>query len=78
MNYKLQPQVKSITVYIREEEFDAFLGGEYDVHWTLTPGESYNRWSSYNQVQVQISKDDYQLLKDMKKVVAEKTKDIPF
>jgi len=61
-----QPEIKSVTVYVREEHFDQFMRGEYDgVVWTLTSGDpSGSGYFSHKQVQVQISADTYYNLLD--------------
>jgi len=58
----MQPEIKSITIYIRQEQLDEFVRGENynSLVWTLTPGDFF----FFKQVQVQISLDTYYQLVD--------------
>ena len=63
----MRPEIRSITLYVRESHFELFLQGKYDkVVWTLTSGDPVSSFSyiSYKQVQVQVSADTYQNMVD--------------
>lgn len=65
----MQPEIKSITIYVREEQFNAFMqGSNYKtLVWTLTPGDPHaGGFFSFKQVQVQVSADTYYQLLDAK------------
>jgi hypothetical protein len=65
----MKPEVKSVTIYVREEQFERFMKGEYDnVVWTLTSGDpSGSGYFSHKQVRVQISVDTYYNMLDARK-----------
>ena len=75
----MKPEIKSITIKVRDIHFDSFMRGEYqDLVWTL--GESDPDRSGYfahRQVEVQISTDTYQHLLDIEKEDEAQTK-LPF
>lgn len=62
----MKPEIKSVTVYVRESHFELFLKGEYDkVVWTLTSGDPDGTgYFAHKQVKVQISADTYQNMVD--------------
>lgn len=62
----MKPEIKSVTIYVRDTHFDLFLKGEYDkVVWTLHKGDpDRSGYFSHKQVIVQISADTYQNLVD--------------
>ena len=60
----IKPDVKSITIYVRANEFERFVKGDRDVSWTLFPGESHPIYGCYNQVQISVSAETYQQLSD--------------
>lgn len=68
----MELQVKSITIYVRESQFEQLLNvscsEERDYHnivWTLVPGDPSNRnYLQVPQVQLQVSLDTYNLLKN--------------
>ena len=62
----MKPEVKSVTIYVREEQFEQFMQGNYkDIVWTLTSGDpSGSGFFSHRQVRVQISVDTYYSMVD--------------
>ena len=65
----MHPEIKSITIYVREEQLDKFMRGENysSLVWTLTPGDPHaGSFFSFKQVQVQISVDTYYKLLDVR------------
>ena len=63
----MQPEIKSITIYVRQEQLDSFMRGENynSLIWTLTPGDPHaGGFFSFKQVQVQVSLDTYYKLID--------------
>jgi len=62
----MKPEVKSVTIYVREEQFEQFMQGNYkDIVWTLTSGDpSGSVFFSHRQVRVQISVDTYYSMVD--------------
>jgi hypothetical protein len=63
----MQPEIKSITIYVRQEQLDSFMRGENynSLIWTLTPGDPYaGGFFSFKQVQMQVSLDTYYKLVD--------------
>ena len=63
----MKPEIKSVTIWVRDTHFELFLQGQYDkVVWTLTPGDpSGSGYFSHKQVQVQISTNTYYQLLDI-------------
>ena len=60
------PEIKSVTIYVRDTHFELFRKGENDkVVWTLHPGDpDRSGYFSHKQVIVQISPDTYQNMVD--------------
>jgi hypothetical protein len=75
----MKPEIKSITIKVRDSHFDAFMKGEYrDVVWTLGEADpDRSGYFAYKQVEVQISADTYQHLLDIKVEDEAQTK-LPF
>ena len=75
----MKPEIKSITIKVRESHFDAFMKGEYeDVIWTLGEADpDRSGYFAHRQVGVQISTDTYQHMLDVKKEDEAQTK-LPF
>ena len=74
----MKPEIKSVTIYVREEDFMSLLRGDYSkVNYTLTPGEPFNTFASYEQVQVSVSVDTFYRLEDFKVEDEAQTK-LPF
>ncbi len=60
----MKAEIKSITIYVREDQLDEFLKGSTDVVWTLCPGEGRVSFFAPKQVQIQVSLDTYYSLRD--------------
>jgi len=63
----MQPEIKSITIYVRREQLSNFMRGENysSLIWTLTPGDPHaGSFFSFSQVQMQVSLDTYYKLVD--------------
>lgn len=63
----MQPEIKSITIYVRQEQLSSFMRGENysSLIWTLTPGDPHaGGFFSFSQVQMQVSLDTYYKLVD--------------
>ena len=61
----MKPEIKSITIKVRESHFDRFMRGEYqDVVWTLGEADPQSGYFAHKQVEVQISADTYQQMID--------------
>jgi hypothetical protein len=70
----MQPEIKSITIYVRQEQLDSFMRGENynSLIWTLTPGDPHaGGFFSFKQVQMQVSLDTYYKLVDAQGTVDE-------
>jgi hypothetical protein len=70
----MQPEIKSITIYVRQEQLDSFMRGENynSLVWTITPGDPYaGGFFSFKQVQMQVSLDTYYKLVDAQGTVDE-------
>jgi len=65
----MKPEVKSVTIYVREEQFEQFMQGNYKhIVWTLTSGDpSGSSFFSHRQVQVQVSVNTYYNMLDARK-----------
>jgi hypothetical protein len=64
----MQPEIKSITIYVRQEQLGSFMRGENynSLIWTLTPGDPHTGgFFSFKQVQIQVSLDTYYKLVDV-------------
>ena len=64
----MRPEIKSVTIKVRESHFDEFKKGNYrNVVWTLGEGDpDRSGYFAHKQVEVQISADTYQLMVDEK------------
>lgn len=65
----MEIQIKSVAVYIREDQFEQFIKGQElaSLAWTLTPGDPCaSRFNPIPQVQAQVSLDTYYALLDAK------------
>ena len=75
----MKPEIKSITIKVRDSHFDAFMKGDFeDVVWTLGEADpDRSGYFAHRQVEVQISTDTYQHMLDVKKEDEAQTK-LPF
>ena len=70
----MQPEIKSITIYVRQEQLSNFMRGENysSLIWTLTPGDPHaGDFFSFKQVQLQVSLDTYYKLVDAQNIVGD-------
>ena len=65
----MKPEVKAITIYVREEQFEQFMQGDYkDIVWTLASRDSSrSSFFWHKQVQVQVSINTYYNMLDARK-----------
>ena len=75
----MKPEIKSITIKVRENHFDAFMKGNYrNVVWTLGEADpDRSGYFAHRQVEVQISANTYQQMID-EKVEDEAQTKLPF
>jgi len=75
----MKPEIKSVTIKVRDSHFDSFMKGDYeDVVWTLGEADpDRSGYFAHKQVEVQISVDTYQHLLDIKVEDEAQTK-LPF
>ena len=75
----MKPEIKSITIYVRDTHFDLFLQGKIDkVVWTLTKGDpDRSGYFAHKQVETQVSTDTYQQMVDAQREDVAQTK-LPF
>lgn len=60
----MKAEVRSITIYVREDQLDKFLKGSTDVVWALCPTELRVSFFAPRYVQMQVSLDTYYRLRD--------------